>query len=87
MESQGTNMRRVRESEIEEKKSQLDKLHEDMEAKKLVKEDAESAEKAALGKYTFKINVTIIKLKRFWFHEFSFFRRDPRRGRKRKSYP
>ena len=51
MESQGTNMRRVRESEIEEKKSQLDKLHEDMEAKKLVKEDAESAEKAALGKY------------------------------------
>ena len=48
LEAQGSQLRKEREEQINEKKSQLEQLNSDKDAKRVVKDEAESLEKAAL---------------------------------------
>jgi len=48
LESQGSQLRKEREEQINEKKSQLEQLNSEKDAKRVVKDEAESLEKAAL---------------------------------------
>ena len=48
LESQGSQLRKEREEQINEKKSQLEQLNSEKDAKRGVKDEAESLEKAAL---------------------------------------
>ena len=48
LEAQGSQLRKEREEQINEKKSKLEQLNSEKDAKRIVKDEAESLEKAAL---------------------------------------